>query len=486
MVECSNESLTGLARKLVVGSGLRLSSFVLVRFFQVARIVIFARLFTPTEIGIATLTAICIATMSLFGNFGFTQSVIRNRTNCDDFLDTAFTTSLIFGFITYFLTLLFAPALSWIFSTDLNTYVRFLAFMTLIVPLRFPSALWEKDLKFWHPSVVLVISEFAVLFASILVELHFRLGVWSLLVGSAFGFGSSVLYIWIFADYRPRIRIKKKHVRPLLNFGTPFMIQGLNSEAMARGDTLMVGAYSGADQLAFYNFAWQVPMLISSLTQTLDSILFPLYARLNDSPQNIIRLFNLSNKMWSITGTFLGFPVILYADRIVDLMYGPKWEPVVPILRIMALSFLIRFCTGYSYDNLAFARGRTKYLMKWGIVNTIIIFTVGQFMIVKLGAIGGAWFWTLQAIILGPAIRLPLIFQELGTLSYVYHVWQPIVSGLTGSLFAYSTLQILSGKGFMGVLISLFVFLMIYMFALFVLDRRLYSDIVRTLKMAHQ
>jgi O-antigen/teichoic acid export membrane protein len=486
MCDHAHDDLALIAKKLVVGSGFRLGGFILARILQIIRIVVFARLFTPADIGVATLATTCISIMSLFGNFGFAQYIIRGKSKLSDVFDTAFTLSLIFGLVACGLTILLAPMLSRIFSTDLNPYIRFLAFMTLIVPLRLPSVYWEKELRFWHPSVVLVLLETSALLTSILLELCFHKGVWSLVTGSALGFGISVVYIWAFANHRPRIGIRADHVRPLMSFGAPFMVQGINSETMTRGDTLLVGAYAGASQLAFYNFAWQVPMIISSLTQTVDSLFFPVYAKIDGSQRAIIKLFNLTNKMWSVAGSLFGFAVVLYADRIVDIMYGSQWEPVVPLLRVMALSFIVRFCSGYSYDNLALIRGRTGYMMKWGIVNTVLLFTVGQLMIANLGPIGGAWYWMLQAVILGPAVRLPLIVQELGTLSYVKHIWQPVVAGLAACLVGYLTLQAIPSYTFAGPSISLLMFLTTYGVVLLTLDRQGYHDIVRVVKMAYR
>jgi hypothetical protein len=103
----------------------------------------------------------------------------------------------------------------------------------------------------------------------------------------------------------------------------------------------------------------------------------------------------------------------------------------------MAVSFVIRFCSGYAYDNLVLVRGRTTYLMKWGFVNTALIATVGLGMILHYGAIGGAWFWIFQAAVFTPMLRLPLIYQELRTFEFVGHVWQPVLAGAVAALCAH-------------------------------------------------
>jgi lipopolysaccharide exporter len=281
MIEYSGNELVRLVRKLAVGAGFRTGSFLAIRLIQVARIIIFARLFLPADIGLASLAIGCVSIMSLFANLGFSQSVIRKQANSSAFVNTAFTLSLFLGIVIFILTLVCAPLLSRVFSANLDPYIRFLAILTLSVPLRFPSFLWEKDLRFGHPSAALVISEGTSFVTAVGVEHFYHMGVWSLLIGSVAGFLLSGVYMWVFATFRPKLGIVREHLRPLLSFGAPLMVQGINGEAMSRGDNLMVGAYAGATQLAFYNFAWQLPTLISSLTQTVDSMLFPVYARIH-------------------------------------------------------------------------------------------------------------------------------------------------------------------------------------------------------------
>jgi len=457
-----------------------LGGFVFVRVLQVLKIAIFARLFSPKDIGTVTLALSCVIMISSMANFGFLESVIREKENGSGFSDTAFTLSLLTGVTLFVFTIIFAPVISRIFSADIDGYVRFLAFLVLMIPLQFPKVFWEKEIRFGHPSVALIIPELVSLIVAVGLEFVFHFGIWSLLLGHALGFLLSSLYIWLLATDRPRIRrINRGHMEPILRFGTPFMLQEVNGQVMSRGDNLMVGAYAGATQLAYYNFAWQLPLMISALTSVVETMLFPVYARLNESREDIVKLFNLTNKMWSITGSLLGFPIILFTEEIVYFLYGPNWAPVVPILQIMSISFVIRYCTGYAYDNLVLVRGRTKYMMKWGFVNTLLVFSVCLFMIRKFGPIGGAWFWVFQSVLMIPLIRFPLIYQELHTLEFLNHIWQPVVCGVAASLSVYALTKLLSLSPMILLTVSITGYLSIYMAFFLILEKKFIDDIKR-------
>ena len=252
---------------------------------------LFARLFSPADLGLANLAFGCISFLVIFANFGFPQSIIRDREKSLAGLNTIFTLSMGFSLVILILTLLTAPLFSSVFSENLSPLIRLLAILAFSIPMRFPIYLWEKELKFGNPAVATVISEGCMFLFTILVEILFHLGVWSLLIGNLSGFLLTGLYVWITSKYRPRIQIDKIQVKNLLGFGAPLMVQGLNGEVMARGDNLMVGAYAGTSQLAFYNFAWQMPTMISQFTQTIDSMLLPVFVKIKEDTTSTNRLF---------------------------------------------------------------------------------------------------------------------------------------------------------------------------------------------------
>ncbi|MCX8043074.1 MAG: oligosaccharide flippase family protein [Desulfobacterota bacterium] len=475
-----------IAKKLFIGSGFRIFGFVLTRLIQVVQIFIFARLFTPHDIGTATLAGSCIAIASVFANFGFFPCIIRDRENNAPFINTAFLLSAVIGLGVFFAVWVSAPYIEYIVAADLCTYLRFLAIMVLSIPMRFPIVFWEKELRFGQPAAALCVQSLAQLVVSIIVELVFRTGIWSLLIGNVAGFLISCCYVWLYAMHRPSIQWHTASAKKIMRFGTPFMLQGINSEAMMRGDNLMVGVYAGTPSLAYYNFAWQLPMLIAAFMNTLDAMLFPVYAQLNESREGIQKLFNFTSKLWSIAGSFIGCFILVYADTLVLFLYGSHWAPVIPLLRIMTVSFIVRFCSGYAYDNLALVRGRTPYLMKWGVINTLLIFSLGLYMIKKCGPEGGAWFWVVQAVVLIPLIRLPLIYQELRSLAFVKHVWQPVLCGVGAGLCGFFLNQREGTPLSIERLVSIAFYSAAYGVLLVLIDRSFVADIKKIIKLVRE
>ena len=472
-----------IKHKLVRGAGVRSGGYFYSRGLQVVRVMLFARIFTPAELGLFALVTGAVAFLAVMANFGYRQNIVRRRVVTPALINTAYTLSWLFGLGLFLLTLLAAPLISWLFSANLTAYTRFLAITVLAIPLQFPQILWEKELDFVRPTIAQAINITVTLLVTVFVQWRWAQDVWSLLVGVVAGLVATSIYIWLRAPLRPRLQLDRDEARSIMGFGSPFMVQALNGQVMSRGDNLMVGGLAGPTQLAFYNFAWQLPSMISDFTSRFESMLLPVYGRLADDRAGTIRLFNLSNKVWSVIGAFGGFFIILNAELIVRLFYGPQWDPVVPILRVMAISFTMRYCSGYAYDNIVYVRGRTPYMMRWGLVNTALVFTVGLFLIWRFGAMGGAWFWVLQAVVLIPLIRLPLIRQELGTVEFLGHIWQPVVSGGVAATVGWLGRSAMTGDSWPTMLVAPLLFVLTYATMTFLLDRRFLADLRRLQEM---
>ena len=472
-----------MVRKVLKGAGFRTGSVITSRLLTVVRIIVFARLFTPDTVGTAAIALAAVTFAFAFADFGFLENVIRRHPLRRDNANTAFTMSLLAGAVVFAVVFVSAPLVSELLSQDVTTYIRFLAIFVLTIPLTFPLVYWESALDFEHPAAALVIREFIALAAAIAVQLIFSLGVWSILIGYVGGLGAQAAYIWLLASQRPSLAVHAKYRREGLSFGVPYMFQSVNRQVASRADFLMVGAFNGPTQVGYYSVAWNVPLMLGSLATAIDTMLLPVFARFDSSRQELASLFNRANKMWSVIGSFCCFPLIVFPAEIVEIVFGSTWEPAAPLLRVMSIAFLIRFCTGYAYDNLVLVRGRTKYMMKWGFVNTLLVFSLGLFMIREYGPIGGAWFWVIQASVLGPLVRLPLIWDELRTLQFVRHVWQPVAAGLIAVAGASGAVSLL-GDGAAGMAAAAVVYVSLYASILPVVDRSLTADLKRMIALA--
>ena len=100
-------------------------------------------------------------------------------------------------------------------------------------------------------------------------------------------------------------------------------------------------------------------------------------------------------------------------------------------------------------------------------------------MIKQMGAVGGAWFWVGQAIVLVPMMRLPLIYQEIGNLGFAAHVWQPLLSGVVASLAGAWLLFASDWSYAARISLSMLAFVFVYAGLFLLLDRKSLGELKR-------
>jgi O-antigen/teichoic acid export membrane protein len=453
---------------------LRVGGFVLQRGLVLAKAAIFARVFTPEAIGTVTLVIGTVAFFGALANLGTRESVIRDQSLDQRRTDTSFTLSLLASATVAALLLLLTVALArFAPGTTLRGWLPLVCVLVFTTPGLFPMYQWERDLRFDRVAVPGIVSELSSLVLTLILWKFSGNAVLSLLLGHVIGFVMSLLWTWTAPGRWPRLRVDPREAWALLAFGLPLALDSLNVQATLVGDNLLVGWLWGNAALGFYSVAWNLPMTIASSLAVLEAMSLPLFAKARDQQGELRRLFNATNKVWAAIGFPLGCLLALYARPIVLYLYGPDWSPTVPILRVMAVSFALRFSTGYAYGPLAVVRGRTAYLLKAGCVSSAFLILVGTPMIAAFGPIGGAWFWLVQLLVLGPLVRFPLIRQELGTLEYLWHGLPPILAGTLATLVAGVIFHLWPGGA--GVIVSLLAFVAIYLGALRLVDPELWG-----------
>lgn len=478
----SDANLALIVRRFSLGAGLRFIGFLIQRSLTLVKMAVFARVFAPESIGQLALLTSIVTFVGGLSNIGSRESVIRDQSGDKDRLNTNFTLSIVISLILTVGLIFVTPFLGKIIGSRFQSnWLIPLSIVILSVPAMFPTYIWERDLKLGRVGAPGIINEFCSLGATLIIMIITGNPLPSLIWGHIAGFIISIGWIWLSSREKPKLHLTRSEVKPLLSFGLPIAFDTVNYRVTQGGDNLIVGWLWGDAALGFYNVAWNLPNAISSFFGVFDFMVLPLFAQTNGDTGRLREIFNYTNKLIAVVGFPLGCALALYADPIVRVIYGPNWEPAIPILQLMAISFAFRFASGFSYGPLAIVRGRTLYLMKWGVVNSIFVILLGIILISNLGPIGGAWLWVIQLVILGPLVRFPLIIQELGTLEYLKSLSPPILSGLVASL-GTAILLFTATLDTRVYIISIVLFLVLYFTSLLLLD----SELVEFLRKIRQ
>jgi O-antigen/teichoic acid export membrane protein len=416
----------------------RLGIYIIQRVVSFIKVVVFAHIFYPSSIGYFALLQSWMMILTSIGSIGFRESIIRHQEKDTNFINTVFSINLIVNISIWVVIAISTIILSKYIQDSRTIFYWLLLSVITISPIcMMPVYCWERDLSLKQVAIPGLISETITLLVTLLSNYYTNDQVTSLFLGYSFGLFISWIWIWIASPYRFSFHVELSSVKRILNFGLPVAVDSINSRLTLSGDSMLIGNYWGPLQLGYYTNSLAPFQFITSSLGILDSVTLPLFAKYNNNQEVIRKLFSNLNLIWAIVGFGLGGGIFIFADQIVALAFGKGWEATIPIMKVLAISFAFRYVSGYAYSNLAIVRGRTSYLLKWGIVTSIFLFTVGNFIIRDFGAIGAAWYWLIQLVIFVPLVRFPLIHQEIGDLKHLRLMVVPIFSGMISCLIAY-------------------------------------------------
>lgn len=435
--------------------------------------VVYARVFAPSEMGQLTTILLVVSFVMLFNQMGFQEFIIRDKSSPAEMINTALSVSLMTGGALFTVLFLSAPFCARFFHRpELTDQVRFMSFMVFAIALGLPNLLWVKHFKFGIAKVASFVDLTVSTSVTLLMAFNTDAGVWSLLVGKMSGFIGNYATVWIIAPSRPRLDFDRTQAAALYRFGWPLMISALANYLMHQGDSLMIRYFWGDESLAFYTLAYSLPFYLMEFTDVLIGSLLPAYAYLRESRERVISAFLQVNKYLMTAIVPCAFGLAVLADPLIRLVFGEKWVPAIPLLRILAMAFAVQLLAGYSWGILWLAWGKTRYLMYVKLWIVFYLCTVGAYLIKEYGALGGAYYSLSQAILTVCIVRFYILYRELGSLEFLKDSWKPlVVSGVSAGVIGVLALPFITNL--FGLLLAGAAYLALYALISVLLDRSL-------------
>ena len=193
----------------------------------------------------------------------------------------------------------------------------------------------------------------------------------------------------IVARWLPRFSFSLRHARELSSFSLSAFGYFLANHGTRNIDNAIVGGVLGATALGYYALAHNLILIPGiSICGIVGRVMFPALSSMQD---DIVR-FRRAYLRMARTVASASFPCIVglwaTAPVLVITIYGEKWVPVVPLVRILAV---IGFFEGISIWSMAvWALGKTKitfHIMLVSFAVMTLAFGIG----VSRGALGVAW-----------------------------------------------------------------------------------------------
>jgi PST family polysaccharide transporter len=323
-----------------------------------------ARLLAPADFGVYAMALTALTVLQSMNELGTTVALVRWQGDPGRAARTATTIAASVSLGLYAFVFALAPALAAFFDNpEAATVIRILTVAVVFDGLcGVPNALLERAFLQKRR----VVADFSAIAVNAVVSVGLAIGghgplalAWGMVAGNLVG---ALLIIWA-APSRPLPGFRADDARRLLGVGLPLAGASLLVFLMLNIDYVVIGGVLDAEALGFYVLAFNISSWPSNLlTASIRSVSIPAFALLVASPA---RLHTRFGEMFGVVITFTvpvaGLLAVL-ANRVVEVLYGPKWLASGSVLIVLALLGIARVALDLCYDLLV-ALGRSRTVM---------------------------------------------------------------------------------------------------------------------------
>ncbi len=384
----------GIGRKAIEGTGWLFLVHSAERIATFVVTVVLARLLTPEEFGLVAIAWIVVNTSVLFADLGIGQAIIRSREDKERLATSAFLLSAGGGVALYAAAFGLAPLVARIFGRpEVVGLVRVLGLLLIIVGVqRLPTAFLDRKLQFRTRVLPELLSAGVFIVAAIALAL-LGAGYWSLVVGRLCGSALATVLYWLLEPVPLNFRSGFLALRELSGYGKHIFGFSVARFVFSNADGVVIGKVLGAATLGLYNNAMALAQLLSTqIHQLVGRVMFPAYVRLDQEPsQKAAFLQNV--KTIGVLAIPFSMSLIVFAPGLIRIVYGPRWLPAAPALRVLGLYGLLRSLLSI-ITPLLMARNRQRAMMIAGLLQALMVVVLAAAVVRRGQTIGIAWLFT--------------------------------------------------------------------------------------------
>jgi PST family polysaccharide transporter len=401
---------------------------------NLATSVLLARLLAPGDFGLVAMAATVTSFAGLFVDFGLSTATLQRKDIDQNTVSALYFINLGAGLAFTLAAIAAAPLAAHAFGDE-----RVLpAVIGLALPILLGAAaaqhraLLQRAMRWSALQRVDLASQVAGAGFGVVLASCTDLGWWVLIAQVWMWSAVGLLLSRRASGWRPSRVTSWSDARAALGMGLNLTGFNLVNYFHRQFDNVLIGWRFGAIELGHYTRAYGLFMMpLTALAWPLMSTLLPALSRAHPEPARWKRIYlSFVAPLACLTAPLAGLLFVL-SEPLVLSLYGPDWEPTVPIFRALAISILVQPI--YSSAGALFdSGGRSAEKLRAGILATMWYLCL-YVVALPHGAIGVAGAYSCGVLLLLPAwlwwatrgtsLSVPLIFGA---------IWPPIAATLAG------------------------------------------------------
>ncbi len=445
-----------LRKKTVTGSVWAVGNVAFRRLINFVVFAALARLLLPEDFGLIAYAGVVIAISETLVDQGLGVAITQREDLGQRHINAAFWMNVVAGAL--FAAGIYASS-GWLAVTfrapDLGPILQALCIVLVLrAAIVVQTALLRRNFRFKAIAGVSVASSVSGGVVVIVAALQ-GLGVWSLVLQQITQAAVELVLVSSITRWVPRLSFDWAAAKELASFSMNVLGASLLTVVSRRFDDFLIGFVLGSEALGYYTIAYRVLQLGTQLlVSSTNQVALSSFSRLQGDRQRLKDAFLTALRLSATVAApaFVGLSAL--APQFIENVFGPGWDPSVPVLRLLALVG-IRFSLNYYHSSVYFAVGRPDIRTKVLLVHTVA--NVIAFLIaVRYGIVAVAAAYTARSYLLAPIdlFVLPkLIPMRIG--EYLKQIAVPLVCCAVMVLALIATQGLLSG--WVGLVLSIVV-----------------------------
>jgi lipopolysaccharide exporter len=309
-----------------------------------ARTLVLARLLSPHDFGVMATAFVILGAIETFTGTGFETALIQRRDDVDRFYDSAFTIQALRGVVLAALLWLAAPAAAAFFrGPGVVPVLRAIGLLVVLRGLANPARvrlfreLRYETLFWWSLPEIVVGLGLAIVLGIVLRN------VWALVIPVIASQAVATVVSHIIARRRPHLAVDWTALREIARYSKWVLATQVMTFLTVQGDNAFVGRVLGIGPLGFYQVAFRIAELpLTGFTQVVNQVALPSLSALYGERGRLKSWYFAAQRVVLLAHGAFAALVLLFGTPVTRALLGPRWMPIVPALKILAVAMVLR------------------------------------------------------------------------------------------------------------------------------------------------
>lgn len=336
--------------------------------------IVLARLLGPSAFGELSILMFFVISSKILTESGLVGAIIRIKDPKESDYSTVFIFNIVISIVIYLIIFSVSPYIQSYYGIgNLDLYLKLISVVVIIDGFKIiQDARLQKEMNFKNKYKYEVISISIASFVSIVMAYN-DYGVYSLILLQVLNSFLITLFFWSFEGGLKQYSFDKDAFKRMFKFGRNTTLASLINSSFDNLYQLLFAKYFSILTTGFYYQAKKIQELPTNFVQSIAlGVGYSSLVRIQDENIQFNRLFkSFIDILTSIMGYILLIST-LFADLIIEIIYGADWLESVPFLRILMLSAF--FSVQEIFNRIVFkVFDKTQMILKLEILKKIVL-----------------------------------------------------------------------------------------------------------------